>query len=412
MTRRSSVFLVISVAAVPGCTSGNTEWTGTVADSAGIEIITNTPPGVWTDASQPRVVEELRIGGQGRGADYQFGAVADLDVGSDGAIYVFDRHSTNIRVFDAQGEYLHSIGSRGQGPGEFSDMVVALLVTPGDTLLVADLSLQRVSRLAPDGGLISTFPIPPADGVPRRWVSTPDGGVLQQSQISGFEGLMNNLEPRDLLLSRTAQGEVLDTVLELAIDQSTTAMLPMFDPELMWTVGPDGNVYYAMTSDYSVTVRAQDGSVERIIRLNVDRPLVTEADQEAITGLIHESLDRERVPDRVREVILSNLTFAERYPAFAALMPGPDGSLWLQGVRSARDIKPGEANQQDMMVNGSTAGMVASTKWQVFGPDGHYLGEVKLPPRFRPIRSVGDRIYGIAWDELDVQYVVRLRVVE
>ena len=44
--------------------------------------------------------------------------------------------------------------------------------------------------------------------------------------------------------------------------------------------------------------------------------------------------------------------------------------------------------------------------------EGRFLGVVSMPPKFQPRLFVGDAIYGVQRDELDVQYVVRVRVVK
>ena len=46
----------------------------------------------------------------------------------------------------------------------------------------------------------------------------------------------------------------------------------------------------------------------------------------------------------------------------------------------------------------------------MFDDRGRFLGIIALPPRFQPMQVLGDRIYGIWWDDLDVQYVLRLHV--
>ncbi len=50
-------------------------------------------------------------------------------------------------------------------------------------------------------------------------------------------------------------------------------------------------------------------------------------------------------------------------------------------------------------------------EWDVFDAAGWFLGVVTMPPDFAPMLFVHDQIYGIWRDELDVQYVVRLRLV-
>jgi len=49
--------------------------------------------------------------------------------------------------------------------------------------------------------------------------------------------------------------------------------------------------------------------------------------------------------------------------------------------------------------------------WDVFDPIGRYLGVVTTPGRFDRMVIRGDEIYGRWRDELDVPYVVRLRIV-
>ncbi len=47
----------------------------------------------------------------------------------------------------------------------------------------------------------------------------------------------------------------------------------------------------------------------------------------------------------------------------------------------------------------------------MFDSEGRYLGVVMMPERFAPQRIHGGDIYGVARDELDVQYVVKLRLI-
>lgn len=49
--------------------------------------------------------------------------------------------------------------------------------------------------------------------------------------------------------------------------------------------------------------------------------------------------------------------------------------------------------------------------WDVYSEDGRFLGDVVMPPRFRPHRIRGDAVYGVERDSFDVQHVVRLRIV-
>ena len=50
--------------------------------------------------------------------------------------------------------------------------------------------------------------------------------------------------------------------------------------------------------------------------------------------------------------------------------------------------------------------------WDVFDAEGRFLGIVSMPPRFAPRVYRDGKINGVWRDELDVQYVMRLGIVE
>ena len=54
---------------------------------------------------------------------------------------------------------------------------------------------------------------------------------------------------------------------------------------------------------------------------------------------------------------------------------------------------------------------IGAKDWDVFDAEGRFLGVVTMPPRFSPRSIVGDKIYGVFRDDLDVQYAVRMRIV-
>jgi hypothetical protein len=82
-----------------------------------------------------------------------------------------------------------------------------------------------------------------------------------------------------------------------------------------------------------------------------------------------------------------------------------DGSIWVQGAQSASALPPEMQDSYNPQLD------LGSRDWDVFDADGRYLGVVSMPVRFQPVRFVGDKIYGIQRDELDVQYIVVLNLV-
>jgi len=76
------------------------------------------------------------------------GLVQGIAVDSKGRIYVGDLVNQKIHVFAKSGEYLKSIGKKGEGPGEFK--IIGGLQIYDDTLFVYDWMLYRITVFAPD----------------------------------------------------------------------------------------------------------------------------------------------------------------------------------------------------------------------------------------------------------------------
>ena len=98
------------------------------------------------------------------------------------------------------------------------------------------------------------------------------------------------------------------------------------------------------------------------------------------------------------------VSFNETLPVYASFHMGPEGSLWVQPVRS-----PGEMSDEEIELYNFVEDF-GGPDWEVFDPAGRFLGVVTMPKRFTPRLFLDDFIYGVQRDELDVQYVVRLRI--
>jgi len=73
-------------------------------------------------------------------------------------IYIPDYKTSNIKVFDKDGNFIRVIGRRGQGPGEFIELSGICLDDSGNIFTV-DPTLKRVSVFDKDGNYIRMFKI-------------------------------------------------------------------------------------------------------------------------------------------------------------------------------------------------------------------------------------------------------------
>ena len=407
-TRGSMLALVAAIAAAGCGGDGGAEaaWAGEVNDSAGVAIVSNPAEGIWGGTPAWEWVEEYRVGGMTADTDAQFGQVAPIgiDLDADGNLYVADMQAQNIRAFGPDGSYLRTFGSPGQGPGEIGQQLVAAFVV-GDELWAADVGNMRVGRWALDGTMESPFPLDLTSGIPIRWDELAGDRVV--IQLRGFDMTGQGAAPEeDALVS--FDGAISDTLAMLPAGESFSMaggvpQFRFFEAEPSWDAALDGRLIYAMNSDYRIEVRAADGTLERIVTRPFEPRPVTEGDQRTMSNAIRDLMTDQGAPPQAVELIMSQATFAETYPAFLQVLAGPSETLWVQQFATAEEL--GESEDFDMQNLGSD-------RWDIFDSEGRYLGVMTMPTKFQPVRVDGDAFWGIQRDEFDVQSVVRYRLQE
>jgi hypothetical protein len=385
--------------------SGGGDWAGTVADSAGIPVAQNPEHGIWGPEEAWTVEEELSIGSLEGDHTFQFGQIAGVDVDADGNVYVTDAQAQEIRVFDAAGAYLRTVGSPGGGPGELGRGVSGVFVV-GDELVVPDLGNMRVSRFRADGTFIASEQIDLAKGVPLRLDMAAGGRLVAQYRNIVADSTV--APTGDPIVTLPLAGATPDTLAVLPVGQSFQvqggqARIRQFEPEPIWDADPDGRLLTGMNDGWRFQIWAPDGSLARIITRPHQRKPFTDRDQQVFKDAMMELFRQQGVPPEAAQAVLAQMEFADYYPAFVSLALGPLGSVWVQHFRTGDEIAgaDGTFDIQDL----------GSTTWSVFDAEGRYLGDVTFPGKYQPIRAIGDRFYGIARDELDVQSLKVYRVV-
>jgi hypothetical protein len=403
------IFLSSSLPLLQAC-GGAGAWEGTITDSAGVSVVHNTPTPIWGGGDEWTVSEEVRIGTVAGEPEYQFGLLAFVEVADDGTMYAMDIQAQEVRAYDADGNYIRTIGGPGAGPGEIGQGAIFVFDDGHGGLIVPDLGNQRVNRYGADGEPMGSFPIALQAGVPTRWGMDNSGRLIAQLRGLNVPG-MAALDEGDPIVAYDTTGAVVDTLALLPKGQTLAGMteerlsMMLFAPEPLWDLDQTGSIYYALNDQYRILVNDPDGTLTRIITRDVEKKPVEESDKNAILSGMREQYAQFGIPPAQIEQIMGAVGFAPTYPAFGQLFLGPAETLWVQRIRSARDMAEGaeegfEFDPQD----------IGSPEWEVFDADGRYLGVVTLPERFTPVNVKGDLLYGVWRDELDVQYIMRLRL--
>ena len=398
---------VLLAAACGGGAEGGAEWSGTVEDSAGVQIVRNSLQAIWGASEEWGFEEVLTIGEAAGDPDYQFGQITGLDATSDGRILVLDSQAQHVKVFSSDGTFLRTIGKAGSGPGEFGPGAAMLMVGTADTVIVPDAGNQRVNVILLDEGEHTSYPLRFEEGIPMRWQMSDSGVLVAHRRALNLPN--QDVVDVDLIARQAYDGSIVDTLATPPRGETFSfgGGLPQFHffaPEPTWTLLSDGSFAFAMSNDFRISVSDLEGNVGRVITMPHENVLVSEEDKTIITELIMRLMAEQGVPPQALGAIEDGISYEEVFPAFTQLRNGPENSLWVQRVGVPSDMTDDERENWNPVLD------QGSDDWDVFDAQGRYLGVVTIPDRFSPFSLKGDLLYGVWRDEFEVQYVKVLRI--
>lgn len=392
---RRAAYLLLASALATGCDPArDPAGTSSSRDSSGVVIAENAgpppEPGPWRLSPEP----VLEIGTIEGDEAYVFGRIRGAVRLSDGRIAVADAGAPDLRIFDAEGRHVRTLGREGEGPGEFQGPSL-LGALPGDTLVVVDGQLRRISLFHPDAGFIRSAT--PGDEVPGFLQAVGmfgSGAVVYGSTVNeggvaeGFD--RRPIEFRSLALDGRLSAELgtfpgYERVQALMSGDEGTAVMvgtAPFGKEAATAVG-EHRFYCGVQDTWEINVLRPDGSLERLIRWNRPPRPVTDEDVAAFVEDQVADLPDNDLAIRYRR-LYRDAPVPALHPAHGSLRVDRLGWLWVQEARVSDD----EPN-----------------RWILVDPEGRVAGAVDLPSRFT-IEDVGaDYVLGRQVDDLGVYYV-------
>jgi hypothetical protein len=373
--------------AVAGCGDAATTsgWSGTMTTlENGAVLVSNPATGLWGDGGWT-LTEELRIGRlEGEGPDL-FGDIYGVAADDEGRIWVLDRQAKELRVFSAEGQHLWTLGREGGGPEEFRDPI-GLDKDPQGRFWVVDPGNGRYSIWNPDGTHAENWERPLAGySVPWPGMIDREGRLMDEAFVAG----------QWIVLRFNDTGQPVDTVpvprrddMEF-FDHATPgggrimAAVP-FRPGLPSTLDRRGYIWSGRSENYRLVQQdLATGDTARIVEREWQPAQVTREDREqAVENLEWFTRQGGRV-DASR--------MPSTKPAFSGMMVDDLGHLWVAPPQGE-----GEAGRT----------------FDLFDPEGRFLGTLTTPVAInrRYTHFSGDHLYTVATDDMDVPYVVRMRL--
>jgi len=396
MNMRSLCFLGLAglLAACSGDPDPRIE--GIVVDTLpnGAVRVSTAAEGAWhLTGTQPwRIVEELRIGEADGEGPYLFGSARNVIPDALGRIWVLDSQALELRLFDADGQFIRTVGGPGQGPGEFSGNTCAFAGPDGEIWVE---SLYRWHRFDSAGVYLASIDQrnDPGCGY-RQW--TPDGRLLTVSSEMAPPGAPRrsafvvhafsdngDLVPTDSFPTPTLPSSHTITWTDATGRFRIGASIP-FVHRPTWVLGPMGELFVTDgNGEYTIRRTSLAGDTLLVMGRSFDPVRIAdEVRDEAIEGFRRDGM--------TAEPSFSPALVPTFYPPFDRYSVGADGTLWVRSERG---------DPQVVM--------------DVFSADGRFLGSPEVPADFDQMfvhYMVGDRMYGTARDEWGLTYAVRLRI--
>ncbi len=374
--------------------------TVSVRDSAGISIVENRGEvdpdlNAWTVDPTP-ILSVGTFQGDSLQQLYQVQGAAALP---DGGVAIANGGYGQVRIYDAQGQFVRSLGRKGEGPGEFQAPALAGFLPP-DTLVVVDNRLRRITLFTLDGemprsegmeedvgGSVSPWGIF-ADG------STVVGGGFYFSSSNG-EALSTGYSRRLTTYRSVARdgslvtdfGEFPGSEFFMVVRSQGGGMVMMarlvpFGKFPMAAVG--GNRFYFGSGDsWEIREYSPEGALRQLIRW--DKPL-RPVESEDLSRFIESQVEDAEDPTQAQEIRqqYAEMPSPDFMPAFAGLSVDAMGYLWVERYRG-----PGEDIPE----------------FDIFDSQGHLAGYAALPEDADVLQIGDDYILALYRDELGIEFV-------
>lgn len=350
--------------------------------------------------------------------------VRDLEVASDGTIWVLDEHPPFFVGFREDGEVVAEVGRRGEGPREFVQPV-GLLAPKGEAPGIQGIwtfdrqrhALVRVSRLQePDAANMAevegtSIPLSREAVRPASLLSRTGGipGVYPWMTALGGSAFMAHSGDATARGSGYWKARVVEIPLEsgeamerwkmedlLPAPEARYPGVTEFLPVPLWAICPDGGGWLYDPARHGVrSLQTPEGPEQalppaRQVAFTLDRLV-----DMLLPMIVEEVPSSERPPDEVLRGELAGEIepmidqFARVFPEYYQMHCAPDGTLWLQHF----DWEDGYAG--------------AGWSWERLRAGGAdpEVRTVRFPEGFRVFRIHSDRAWGIVLDELGVPSV-------
>lgn len=372
-------------------------WTS--LDSAGVEILTSHAPlwgnrSAWVLSPEPALV----IGDVSGRAPYLLDGIVGAHRTDDGRVLVCNRADRTIRTYARTGSFVGDAAGEGGGPSELRLMNRCLW--RDDETFVYQAPALPLKVYDVEGAFRRSIAIPRIGGRPATLLDV-TGGITQltlwqddprASLAQGVSTLFGTL------IEYNPASANVDTVGRFPsgrwVRDRRLAFPQAFTPRFQFAMGRSQMVV-SWPETFDVAMLADVGVVRRLRwtrePVPVDDALRSEFEHRILDGPMP-SGDLPFSGTDVRRRIVDMMVYPPTLPAHHRLLVDRTGHLWFERADHPADPFP------DLV-----EAPLPPTTWDVFAPEGGWLGPVGLPAGFDPLEIGDDYVLGVHRDAMGVE---------
>lgn len=364
-----TIFLVPALLAL-SCRQSEDRWQGTVEALDGVTVVNNPiEPLYGEDALE--LEEDLTIGEAEGREEYMFSNATSIALDGSDNIYVLDSKEAHIKVYDSQGMYLRTLGTKGQAPGEFQGPR-DLTITPQGEILVNDSRARLLKFCDLDGNQLRQV------SHARYWSFTKPQ-VDSSGEILGGYGIIGD---KGIFTQHIVKfTETLDE--KFTVSSVEIARNPVFNPyfaQQHWTLDQLGQIIWGFPVKYELYVASPEGTRLRTITKDYNPVPITEEEKEKWIEDFYGG--EQNIPPDVKVI------WDEFRNAFQHISVDDQGRIFVQTYE----------------MDDATGKYL----YDVFDPEGRCVTRVGL--KSQPLAWKEGKLFAVEEDEDGYQYVTRYKV--
>jgi len=383
---------------------------GNISTAGDVTTVVNESGSMW--GGNATLVEETSIGVAAGADEYMFGQVASV-FADEGHIYVVDSQVPTVRMYTLDGSFVHDLGAKGQGPGEYRWPTIVAAGEDG-RVFVVDMGTRRINIYDATGESADTWPFPdylccvwpiyPLTGE-AVWAPVRQGADLTSARLGvqtvGPDGPYGDVTwVPDLDYERVTY--------DMGTGREGTAP---FSAYRTWQPAPNGRLLVGATDSYRFEAHNQDGS--RLVVQRFWQPVPLPAEHREWVRRLRVASQRRFVPDFAWD----GAEIPDHKPAYRELIGALSGETWV--VRWGPSVRlphcGGDPLDDEFQAAYERPCWDDESVVDVFGADGRFLGGVDLPDGVTPSAATffvdGRHVVTLVDDANGVARVKRYRVV-